>query len=160
MKAHGHHAEKLERSALAVVAGEAAEDIAQEPGEHRAGEEQTDRPGQGTGDQRRDRRGKGGEGRTEIKHQDAAPVGEILIDEAALHSIELPQRLAHPQHGLGASVAESRHRRDHLLDRIDGRQMGDEECQRYADEDDEHELHEPLGDVERIDSHGPNRHLE
>ena len=96
MKAHGHHAEKLERSALAVVAGEAAEDVAQEPGKHRAGEEKPDRPRKGAGNERRDRCGKGGEGRAEIEHEDPAPVGEVLIDEAALHSIEIPQRLTHP----------------------------------------------------------------
>ena len=32
--------------------------------------------------------------------------------------------------------------------------MGDEEGQRYADEDDKQELREPFGDVESVASHG------
>ena len=153
VEAHRHHAEKLERPALAVIAAEPAEQIAEHPGEQRAGEKEADRPGQRAADQRRDRRRERRERRPEIKDEYAAPIDEVLFDQAAFDAVELLQGLAHHQHRLGAGVAEGGHRGDHLLDRIDRRQMRDEEGQRYADEDDQQELRQPLGDVDAVASH-------
>ena len=81
------------------------------------------------------------------------PVGEVLVDEAAVHAVELAERLAHHVDRLRAGVAEGGHRGHHLLDRIDRRQMGDEEGQRDADEDDQEELGEPLQHVDAVAPH-------
>ena len=81
------------------------------------------------------------------------PVGEVLVDEASLDAVELAERLAHHVDGLGAGVAEGGHRGHHLLDRIDRREVGDEEGERDADEDDQEELGKPLQDVDAVAPH-------
>jgi hypothetical protein len=75
-------------------------------------------------------------------------------DEVLLHQLPsgrtAPQRHAHPRPLWAVSLEVSG---DHLVDRIDGRQMRDEEGQRDADEDDEDELREALQDVDAIGAH-------
>ena len=65
----------------------------------------------------------------------------------ALEAVERAQRLAQHVDRFGAGAAERGRGRDRLLDRVDRRQVGDEERDVDADEDHQHELGEPFADV-------------
>ena len=85
--------------------------------------------------------------------QHAPPEGQVLVEQAALEAVERAQRLAQHVDRLGARAAEAGRRGDRLLDRIDRRQMGDEERDVDADEDHQHELGQPLADVGQVSLH-------
>ena len=153
MEGHRQDAGQAQRAALPVVAGEAAQEIAQHPGEQGRDREQRRRPGQRAADQHRDRRRKGRQRGTEIADRDAAPEGEVLLAQAALEAVELPERLAHQRDRLGTGAAVLRGGGDRLLDRIDRRCVRDDEGDVDADEHDEGELAQARQEVDQVAFH-------
>jgi hypothetical protein len=157
VEGHCDDAESAQGAVFAVVAREATEEIAHRPGHQGAGHQKPDRPWDRTADQNRDRRRKGGERGSEIEDQHPPPVVQILLEEVALDPIELSQRRPHHVDSLGARVPEGSHRRDHLLDRVDRGEMGDEKGERDSHEDDQCEQRQALDDVYAVVSHRPLR---
>ena len=153
MEGHRQDAGEAQRAVLPVVAGEAAQQVAQHPGEQGRDREQRRRPGQRAADQHRDRRREGRQRGTEIADRDAAPEGEVLLAQAAFEPVELLERLAHHLDRLGAGAAELRGGGDRLLDRIDRRGVRDDEGDVDADEHDQGELAQARQQVERIAGH-------
>ena len=153
MQPHRDHAHQLQAAAFLVVAGEPAQPVAEHPGDDGRDHQQPGGPRQRAGDQRRDRRRKRRHRRPEIGAQDPFPEHQILLQRRAFETVELAQRNAHLLDRFGRGIAERRDRRDRLLDRIDRRGMGDHIGKVDADEDHEHELHQPLGDVGEISAH-------
>ena len=158
MEAHRDHAEQLEHPALAVVAGQSAEQIAQAPRNQRAGEQKPHRPGQRPSDQHRDGRWEGRKRGSEIHHEQALPIGGVLLEHRTAGTVEFTQRLAHHQHRFRAGIPEGGDMADRLLDGIDRRQMGHEEGERNSDEDDQRELTKALQHVNGVASHWLDPH--
>ena len=153
MEAHGDHPEELQRSAIAEVAGKAAHEISKGPGDQRAGQQQPNCPGQGAANQDGNRGRKGRQRGPEVGGKNALPIREVLFHQRTASAVQLAQSNPHHGDGLRAALPHGRDSRDHLVDRVDWRQMRDEEGQRDADEDDEDELREALQDVDAIGAH-------
>ena len=80
MEAHGDHPEELQRSAVAEVAGKAAQEISKGPGNQRAGQQQPHCPGQGAADQDGNRCRKGHSEGPKPGGKNPLPIREVLFD--------------------------------------------------------------------------------
>ncbi len=153
MEPHRHDAGQPQQAAVAIIAGEPAQQVAETPGEQGGEAQQPRGPRQRPPDQHRDRRRERRQRRAEIAERHALPEHQVLLQQAALQPVELAQRLAHQRDRLGAGAAERRAGGDGLLDRIDRRRVRDEEGDVDADEHHQHELAEPAQQVGRIGTH-------
>ena len=151
MEGHRQDAGEAQRAVRAVVAGEAAQQVAEHPG--RAGSRSPAAPPSTAARGRSASRP--ASGRPRARARSRRPPRGARRRGTARHSppsqpVQLLQRLAHHLDRLGTGAAERVVGGDRLLDRIDRRRVRDDEGDVDADEDDQRELAETRQQVERI----------
>ena len=149
MEAHRHDAGEPQRAAVAVVAGEAAQQVAEHPGQQ--GRDDAAAPtvhGSARPISVETGVGKADSDGPKSPTRDAPPEHQILLAAA-----RPPARTARAATGASCSIASGLvlpngvAGGDRLLDRIDRRRVGDDEGDVDADEDDQRELAEPRQQV-------------